>query len=268
MSQSTAFNILVPTDFSEATEKALEQAEAIAHTSAGRIDILHVLMDRNNESYAQTKLELIAKRVTEKSLVCNALLKTGAILDTISQTAKDGDYDFVVVGTHGAQGIRQNLFGADILRLVRHSACPAIIVQKETVVKIGFKKILLPVGSHLGYSELVKTASLLAKAFDAEVSLFRVERGDEIPKTMIENIDFSKNHFDLNGVRWNEVVIEPSVYSFGYAKQTLLYASENGYDLIGIMPHSSTEHSYFANADKERVLTNDQAISVLCSHGA
>lgn len=268
MSESKAFNILVPTDFTEATEKALEQAEAIAHTGTGKIDLLHVLTDRNNETYAKAKLDIIAKGATEKNLVCNALLKSGTILDTIAQTAKDGKYDFVVVGTHGAQGVRQNLFGADILRLVRHSACPAIVVQKETVIKRGFKKILLPVGSHLSYFELVNTAASLAKAFGAEISLFRVERGDEMPKTMIENLDYAKKHFELNNVTWNEVVIEPSVYSFGYAKQTLLYAAENGYDLIGIMPHSSAEHSYFANADKERVLTNDHAISVLCSHGA
>lgn len=268
MSESGAFNILVPTDFTEATEKALEQAEALAVAGAGKIDLLHVLTDKSNESYAKTKLDLIARQVSEKNLICNALIKSGSVLDTIANTAKEGKYDFVVAGTHGAQGIRQNLFGADILRLVRNSSCPAIVVQKETVIKPGFKKILLPVGSHLGYFELTKTTAHIAKAFDAEVSLFRIERGEEMPKTMVENLDFSKKHFDLNGVKWNEVVIEPSVYSFGYAKQTLLYASENGYDLIGIMPHSSAEHSYFANADKERVLTNEYAISVLCSHGA
>jgi hypothetical protein len=45
------------------------------------------------------------------------------------------------------------------------------------------------------------------------------------------------------------------------------YAEENNVDLIAIMPNTSIDHSYFANADKERLLANSQGIAVLCSAG-
>jgi hypothetical protein len=57
------------------------------------------------------------------------------------------------------------------------------------------------------------------------------------------------------------------VVSFGFAKQTMHYAEENNVDLIAIMPNTSIDHSYFANADKERLLANSQGIAVLCSAG-
>jgi hypothetical protein len=55
--------------------------------------------------------------------------------------------------------------------------------------------------------------------------------------------------------------------SFGFAKQTMHYATEHNIDLIAIMPNTSIDHSYFANADKEQLLTNAQGIAILCSAG-
>lgn len=267
MAALNPLKILVPTDFTPAADKAVELACVIASNTGGTIDLLHIISDQHQENHARVKLESIAGNCRGDNFQVHAVIKTGHVLDTISHTEKEGDYDLIVIGTHGAQGLRQNLFGADILRLIKHSACPALVVQKDSAIKNQIKKILLPVGSHDNYHDLVKSILLIAQIFDAEIFLFRIDRGEEMPASMSANLQYARKSFADAGVACHDIVIDMSVYSFGYAKQTLLYAHENNMDMIGIMPHSSAEHSYFANADKERVLTNEHSIPVLCAHG-
>ena len=69
------------------------------------------------------------------------------------------------------------------------------------------------------------------------------------------------------GVKVEDVSEPSTVVSFGFAKQTLLYAENNNFDLIAIMAHASSEHSYFANADKEKMLMNEKGIAILSSAG-
>jgi hypothetical protein len=57
---------------------------------------------------------------------------------------------------------------------------------------------------------------------------------------------------------------ESNVVSFGFAKQTLSYATANAVDLIGIVPQASDEFTYMADAEKERFLINDAGIPVWC----
>jgi len=174
----------------------------------------------------------------------------------------------MVIGTHGARGIRQNLFGADILKLLKGNTCPSIVVQKTSHPVDHFEKILLPVGSHAEFKLLTLAVAKIAKASKATVVIYSIKRPlEETTEELNVNKQNAKQLFFDEGIMVSEVSEPSSVVSFGFAKQTLLYAENNNIDLIAIMAHASSEHSYFANADKERLLTNETGIAILCSPG-
>ncbi|MCC6599442.1 MAG: universal stress protein [Crocinitomicaceae bacterium] len=258
--------ILVPVDFTEASKKAVQRARELALKTNARVDMLHIVPSAKDKSEAEKQLHSFAEEADH--ITAHAVVKQGPVLDTISQVAKDGHYSISVVGTHGARGLRQHLFGADILKLMKDSSCPTMIVQEGTDRAGDIKKILLPVGSHPMYRELLETVASVAEAFGASVTIYRIVRpSDEKNETLEANINKAKDVFYHRNIKWDEWNTDSSVFSFGFAKQTLMDAHSKGYDLIGIMPYSTDSHTYFARADKELLVSNEFNIPILCSKG-
>ncbi len=262
------FKILVPFDFSEAAQKALQQAVMLKEEFPIHVDLLHVVDSEKEHKEAEEKLMLVAKPLVAQRVSSGVVVEKGAVLETINEIAGRGFYDLMVIGTHGPRGIRQNLLGADILKLLKENPCASIVVQKTSETVDQFKRILLPVGSHEDYEGLADSVKMIAQASGAEVLLYTINRpGEEPAEELIVNKENTIRLLKGSDIRYREVAEDVSVYSFGFAKQTLMYAESNGVDLIAIMPHASSEHSYFANADKERLLVNEKGIAVLCSAG-
>jgi nucleotide-binding universal stress UspA family protein len=265
---STRFKILVPFDFTEASEKALQQAVMLREEFPVHVELLHVIDSEKQAREAEEHLSGIIKRFSEQNVSVGFMVEKGGILTTINKVAAKGHFDLMLLGTHGPRGLRQNLLGADILKLLKESPCAAIVVQKTSEPVDQFKRILLQVGSHDNYPSLVSSVKTIALASRAEVVIYTIRRPDEsLPAHLVENKENTIRDFDASGVKYREVTEDASVYSFGFAKQALMYAENNGVDLIAIMPHSSAENSYFANADKERLLVNERGIAVLSCAG-
>jgi nucleotide-binding universal stress UspA family protein len=264
---STPFKIIVPVDFTEASDTAVAQASLLNETLHVNIELLHIV-NSNEHSKEEFLLDKIAEALSEKGIVAFPKIIKGSVLSAINDYAKEGKFDLMIVGTHGVRGIRQNLFGADILRLLKGNPCPSIVVQKTSKPVNHFNKILLPVGSHDEFLGLARAVAQIAKASKARVIIYSINRPmEETSEELNINKQNAKQLFLDEGIMVSEVSEPSSVVSFGFAKQTILYAEHNDVDMIAIMAHASSEHSYFANADKERMLMNEKGIAILCSLG-
>ncbi len=260
-------NILIPVDFTEASELAVAQAALLNDAFQVNLNLLHVAQSEMVDQQ-MTKLAEIVNSLKEQGVESQASVLQGPVFSTINKTATNENMQLMVIGTHGAQGIRQNLFGADILRLLKGNSCPSLVVQKKTTPITHFKKILLPVGSHPDYKSLTEAVALIAKASAAEVIIYSIERPQEEQNDqLVLNKKETESLFTEKGIVFTVVNEPTNVVSFGFAKQTLLFAEQNQIDMIAIMANASFEHLYFANADKERILVNDSGIAILCSPG-
>ena len=265
--KNNTIEILVPFDFTEAAEKAITQASLLNKQIPVTINLLHVVQS-SDMMEIELKLKDEIKRFAESGIQFNIVIEKGSVLPTINSVCKKIQSHLMIIGTHGSQGIRQGLLGADILKLLKSNPCPSIVVQKTSEVVKQFNKILLPVGSHENYSSLVDAVILIASSSQAEVIIYSIKRPNEEPSNaLIQNTQFAILKLEENGVSFTEVFEESNIVSFGFAKQTMIYAESHNIDLIAIMPNTTIDHSYFANADKERLLTNSQGIAVLCSAG-
>jgi nucleotide-binding universal stress UspA family protein len=259
--------IIVPTDFTRAANQAIRQAVAIAKKAGSSVTLFHVLDD--DASSAETTRERLTKEAQtieqNTGVMCDAKFGEGNIFDIIPRLACEQDYDLMVIGTHGIQGIRQMIFGADILKLVAKVAIPVLVIQEDSPLVDTFQKIVLPVGSHDTFMLAVDAVILFASIYDIEVHLYSIYKpGFEWPMQMLTNIEEAKQRFEEKGVRYVRIKEEQDDFSQGYARQTLKYARSIGAETMWMMSVASEEYYYMAKAYKEAMLLNEFHLPVLC----
>ncbi|MBL7955461.1 MAG: universal stress protein [Flavobacteriales bacterium] len=261
-------DILCATDLTPVSDAALRAAQAIAARFSTGVTLLHVL-DRNERS---------AEGREKVSQAMNAQVANGGASARITPKLLEGDFmkaiatesgeghALLTLGTHGARGLRQNLFGADILKLVRHAATPSLVVQEGLNEAQLLQRIVLPVASHSEVDRLLDMVVALAKGFAADVHVYQLNRPGETPSPeLLANKQKMIARLHAENLRHEEVNEPSTAFSIGFADATIRYAERVGAGAIAIMAHASDEYRYIADAEKERILANEPRIPVLCA---
>ena len=263
--------IFVPIDFTTTSEQSTKQAIAIALRINYPVTLFHVITDESADESENAviidKLKAIANTVNKEGVICDYQTATGSIFDEIPKAANKLGNQLMVIGTHGIQGIKQKLMGADMLKLIRKVIVPCLVVQRECVCR-DYHPIVFPVGGHEGFGALIEATAMMAKLFGSEVHLYSViRRGDDGSQKLKDNTAFAMKYFEDNKIPNKRVQEESTVFSVGFAKQTLQYADKVNAGLIAMMSVKTEEYFYFAQADKESLINNQYNIPVLCSSG-
>ncbi len=259
-------NILCATDLSAASETALFHALLVADRAGCKVELLHVLDKKagpEEEGRALSELEsrIAAARAEQ---VATPRLVRGEPLQGIAEAAQG--HGLVVLGSHGPKGLRQNLFGADILKLVRKLPIPALVVQEHTPRNSSLDRIVMPVAAHEDIGRLIDMVCELARLFTAEVEVYQLMRPNESPSDeLLSNKRDMLVRLEQEGLRYKEVNEPSTMFSVGFAEPTIRHAQSAGAACIAIMSHASQEYRYMADAEKERILTNEAGIAVLCA---
>jgi len=262
--------IIVPTDLTKAAQQAIRQATVIARKTGSSITLVHV-MDNKSSSLEEVRqaLDNEADTISKNTGVnCDVLIQEGNLFEMISYVACEKEYDLMVIGTHGIKGIKQMLFGANILKLVVKIPVPVLVVQEESPLIESFHKVVLPVSSHDAFLSAVEAILFFAGIYDLEVHLYSIHKAGFIwSDQMLRNIEDATLRLQTKGVRMIRVKEEQQVYSMGYAKQTVKYAQSIDADALWMISVPTEENYYFAQSDKETMLLNDFHIPVLCTGG-
>ncbi len=131
-------NILVPVDFTPASERAAHHAVAMAREHNAALTMLHVIerlptqaADRARVMQAlREKVEdLVAEEV--RGLRCNVRLEVGQVVETVLYTANGIEADLVVMGVRPRTGLLNRLMWPHAYEIVREAACPVLTVRGE-----------------------------------------------------------------------------------------------------------------------------------------
>jgi nucleotide-binding universal stress UspA family protein len=134
-------SILVPTDGSSPSLAALEHAVALAIDSDATIDVLYVAVpeDLAISSAPDVRVELereLSEAIARAHAQLGGRLKRidveGDPLREILETAGEGHYDLIVMGTHGRTGRLQALLGSVAAGVVRNAPCPVLSVREAS----------------------------------------------------------------------------------------------------------------------------------------
>lgn len=143
--------ILVPTDFSESSERALKYAVRLGRPYKAEIVVLHVfhlkeylalLSQREDvdsgtanqvleasKNGASEKLEDLVGRLGDKDVVLLPILLIGVPFEEIVRYAAEHQIDLIVMPTHGRTGLAHFLLGSTVERVISHSDCPVVVIR-------------------------------------------------------------------------------------------------------------------------------------------
>jgi universal stress protein A len=144
--------ILVATDFSKASEYALDFARGLAKSFGGTLHVLHVVPDPVlasawSEAYtydltalgerlrreAEQQLAKWAQPIPDVAVTTEAIVGSPAAL--ISVIAADRRVDLIVMGTHGRSGFSHLFIGSVAERVVRSAPCPVLTAREPASEK-------------------------------------------------------------------------------------------------------------------------------------
>ena len=256
--------ILVPTDFSEVCNNAMNQAIEAASALKYKIVLLHVVdkttkdqlkKEQAGVSSIEEKLSAMASQIaTDTGLETDSIAKEGDIFTTIGEVAKDLGVSLMYLGTHGKVGM-QKLTGSFALKVIISSPVPVVVVQKKPSHK-GIKKIVLPMTSDAGPWEKTRWATFIAKNFGAEIHILQLNSPG-----LAETVKIITDHFDKEDVNYKIETAEGSNFS----KKVIDYATTNLADMVMIMtnPDKSFTKFIFGSYDEEMIFNTPQ-IPVMC----
>lgn len=259
--------ILVPVDFSEVSTCAINVAKSIAQVNGNDLALLHIA-DNKSATNAESEMQSFVKNIVkDNNLTIEIIIRKGNIFSEITDVATDGAFGLMVIGTHGFKGLREKVFGADILKLLKSIPIPVLALQKGyELPSLGIKKILFPASSHETFATNIESAVNFAKLFNAEIFLYTIEKpGIEWSDKFKENIRLAKHEFEANSIQYTRIKEDQQSFSVGYSKQIMAYAKNNGIDLITLISNASDENYSFADSDKASLIINNAKIPVLCT---
>src|SRR5690606_27991475 len=153
-------NILVPTDFSDLSKVAMRYAIDMAKKMNGKVTLLHVIDTAQHASSMRLRLsslidELVKMAEEDFEAVlneANKLNKGGrpikysielgsTFVDAVAKFAKKHKANLIIMGTHGASGLKRVVMGSNTASLPETSNVPALAIPSGSVFK-KFRSVL------------------------------------------------------------------------------------------------------------------------------
>ncbi|MEO9021371.1 MAG: universal stress protein [Ginsengibacter sp.] len=140
--------ILVPTDFSECANNAIDFAIQSSKLLPAKVMLLHSYeinasiytdyMGVNKEfnltllNGAKEKLAKLKKHIAETDgVIVATFVSTDSVQEAISRAVEENKYDLIVMGTLGASGLKEKLWGSRTSAVIGKSAIPVMVISLD-----------------------------------------------------------------------------------------------------------------------------------------
>ncbi|WP_444626577.1 universal stress protein [Flavobacterium columnare] len=142
--------ILVPTDFSQHAEYALKVAAQFAKKHNAEIYLVHLLELPNQGNDTVTHGHDIPEIIFFKNAITNRMddlleeeylngIETSKIIqiehpfEGIMKTIQNNAFDLIIMGSHGASGIKEMFVGSNTEKVVRNSNVPVLVIKEDDI---------------------------------------------------------------------------------------------------------------------------------------
>lgn len=247
--------ILVPTDFSDIANNALEEAVQIAKKTKSGIVLLTVIEEGSSSSVRVTgqpipkdlqenifMIKLIEKRKQQLADIINQYdgitifpeMRLGSPFQSISEIVSEQDVELIVMGTKGISGFEELVIGSNTEKVVRHARCPVLSVHDKSSAK--YENIVFATSMSDKEEGLIKLLRRIQTTYDSKLHLVWVntpnnfERDKLTKERMKRFVDkYNLNNCSLN--IYNDITEEDGIICF---------AEEQKADIIAMITHGRT----------------------------
>lgn len=166
--------ILVPVDFSEASEAAWKYAQSLGASLGAEVNGLYVKEWLAYGQYApmmssvQRELADLRERLGAGDEISSVY---GMVEGTILSWGQSHDYNLVVMGTHGRAGLERLLRGSIAEAVVRSSKIPVLVARGGHQV---WRSVIAPVNFEPYAMQALAVAGQVAQALGAQLTVVHV----------------------------------------------------------------------------------------------
>jgi nucleotide-binding universal stress UspA family protein len=270
--------IIVPIDFSEHSEYALEAASNLARKYESELIVLHMLelsnalltagSDSLNEEavfylkLAEQKFETFLDKPYLEGVEVTPIVKHFKVWNEVNDVAKEVDASLIVMGSHGASGIKEVLVGSNTEKVVRHSDIPVLVIKHNPILFDFENAVFASDFSDEAVASYVKAKTTFDK-LGAKMHLVYVNSPDgnfrsssEIDKRIS---DFLKKA-DGNVENSSNVSV---VSDYTIEKGILNFANVIGADVIAVATHGRKGLAHFFEGSVSEDIANHSTLPVI-----
>lgn len=268
--------ILVPTDFSEPAENALHYAITLAQMTDASINLLHVynvpvvdpympsdtmevLLKEVRESAEKSMKELLGK-VDFPKISGECVL--GFVTDDTAQYADDKQMDMIVMGTTGASGVKEVLFGSNASGLMARAHIKVLAVPANYDPNIKPKRICY--ASDFTGNEEIRCLVFadLAKAWNCDLDILHVVSDEPVYTQEPADRLFAKLHQKIN---YDRMQFE-EINSNDVTSAIETYVQTTGADILGMALHRRNLFERLFHKSKTKEIAHHAKIPLLSLH--
>lgn len=270
--------IIVPIDFSEHSEYALEAAAMIAKKHDAEILALHMLeisdavltySNQEQQSKAFFLLKLAEQRFEDflnkdylEGVLVTPIVKHFKVFSEVSEVAVDHSADLIVMGSHGASGVKEFLVGSNTEKVVRHSDIPVLVIKHNPIL-MDFENVVFACDFSEESVKPFKQAKEMFSKLKSNVHLVYVNLPNvgfqstaEMEAKVAEFMKKANGNLEL----MNDVTF---VSDYSVEQGILNYSKKIGADLIAVATHGRTGLAHFFEGSISEDLANHSTLPVM-----
>lgn len=273
-------NILVPIDFSDKSNSALEQSFILAKLIDLEITLLHVIQDsglnffsslfsedqnkKHKEEYEakqRIKLQQIADEKSKKSgIIIHTMLAKGRTYSKILEIAETIDAKYIVMANSSTEVNHEKMIlGTNSSRVVREAKCPVLTVNcvDGSRVRNSIKKIVLPLDITKDTRQKVTKAIEFAKNYNSVIKLVVVLLTNEtaIVKQLKTQLLQVENFIKKSGIQVTAEILHGLKGKDKVADIIINYVENRNADLVMIMTQQENDWmEYFIGSNAREII--------------
>jgi len=185
-----ARTILVPTDFSDKANRAIDYAALIAGKSKARIVLLHVIElphgTRIQQDKIRSELEKVSKPALKEAIIraksglpggkgkVESMMRTGAPVTTIITVANELNAELICMGNRITSGLRRFVFDTTTSGVIDLTSCP-VLATTSKLPEVKLDRLLFATDFKENDLNVLKKATVLAKEFKSSLHVLHVK---------------------------------------------------------------------------------------------
>lgn len=270
--------IIVPIDFSEYSEFALEAASNLARKYNSEIIVLHMLelsnaiLTAGNDTLseeavfylklAEQKFESFLDKPYLEGIEVTPIVKHFKVWSEVNDVANKHNANLIIMGSHGASGVKELLVGSNTEKVVRHSDIPVLVIKHNPILMDFEDGVFASDFSDEAIAPYLKAKTIFNK-LKVKMHLVYVnspsgnfKSSPEIDKCVSDFLKKADGNLDnLSNVN---VVSDYSV-----EKGILNFANVIGADVIAIATHGRKGLAHFFEGSVSEDLANHSTLPVM-----
>lgn len=273
--------ILVPTDFSDCADNALKAAVEIAAQSDAEIYLLTILTPPNDSDKTDGAIDVDEKapqhlQATDKLAAARQKIKErieqyshvpmdgGVSFDLVSRQifefVNDKDMDLIVMGSHGASGMKEITVGSNTQKVVRNAEVPVLVI-KHAEKDFMPREVVFPsdFDHPTRHNKAVGFLKQMNTWFSSRIHLLKIitPNNFEISSTSAALMEKFAEHHQLDDFTIN------TYNSYNEEEGILNFAEENKADLIAMSTHGRKGLMHVLMGSITENITNQSDIPIL-----